>query len=352
MRVLHVRNVNDALPNALRLLEQIGERRESRNGPVLCGGSVTTVYSKPVERVLFNADRDANPFFHLYESLWMLCGRNDVAPLCRYVKRSAEYSDNGIELHGAYGYRWRNHFNVDQLEIIATRLREDPDDRRSVLQMWNSSNDLFTNDEAKLVRPKIGKDFPCNTTATFQRGVHGELNLTVFCRSNDVVWGAYGANAVQFSMLLEYMARWIGCPVGAYTQISVNWHGYLNTLEQVKNVRPDHMGWVDDPYKAGWVHPLYMEKDGNFEDLNFYIEKIVADADNGFTTGAKPDIKFYPWAFHVWLVLRSHHIYKLSKSADEAIASLTEGDETVDWVAAARQWFERRKLKAERTDKA
>ena len=52
----------------------------------------------PCERVLLYPERNANPFFHLYESLWMLAGRNDVAGPARYAKNMNNYSDNGVTL--------------------------------------------------------------------------------------------------------------------------------------------------------------------------------------------------------------------------------------------------------------
>src|SRR6185312_3077911 len=67
MKVLEVRNVHEALPRALRLLRQEAVYRESRNGPVyVTPYPVTTVYNRPSERVMLWPQRDANPFFHLY----------------------------------------------------------------------------------------------------------------------------------------------------------------------------------------------------------------------------------------------------------------------------------------------
>src|SRR3989304_1089903 len=119
MQVLRVRNVHEALPLGIAMLEEFGSRGESRNGSVLVMDEpVTTVYERPRERVIFWNERDANPFFHFYEGLWMLGGRNDVKSLTRFVKRMESYSDDGKTFHGAYGYRWRNHFHFDQLAII------------------------------------------------------------------------------------------------------------------------------------------------------------------------------------------------------------------------------------------
>ncbi|MHC4157178.1 MAG: thymidylate synthase [Planctomycetota bacterium] len=130
----------------------------------------------------------------------MLAGRNDVEWLAYFNANIANYSDDGEKFHGAYGYRWRKHFEGDQLMDIARALKANHDCRRQVLQIWDACDDLG----------RCSKDLPCNLTVHFQIGgtrIRPVLNMTVFNRSNDVVWGAYGANAVHFSMLQEYMAN-------------------------------------------------------------------------------------------------------------------------------------------------
>ena len=88
MKVINARNVNDALAAGLRYLWAEGIPETSRNGPVLVAPTpVTTVYSHPTERVLLSPTRDANPFFHLMESLWMLAGKNDIALPVQFNKR-------------------------------------------------------------------------------------------------------------------------------------------------------------------------------------------------------------------------------------------------------------------------
>lgn len=229
MRVINARNVHQALPLGMHLLSQIGERSPSRAGDVIVAPCpVATVYERPTERVMFHAWRDANPFFHLYESLWMLAGRHDVAPLANYVERMRTFSDDGESFNAAYGSRWRLHEGRDQLVEIAARLRRDPLDRRAVLQIWDASRDLWSERHD----PYTGRDAACNLVATFQTR-RGRLDMTVHCRSNDILWGCYGANAVHFSMLQEYVASSVGCPVGTYTQVSVNWHAYDAEWERV-----------------------------------------------------------------------------------------------------------------------
>lgn len=267
MYVLNVRNVHDALPKALKGLEEIGVKRDSRNGPVVkYPMPVTVVYEKPLERVIYWPERDANPFFHLMESLWMLAGRNDVAFPAHFVKSMRNYSDDGKIFHGAYGYRWRKYFAFDQLEVIVNGLKENPDDRRMVLTMWDPVIDLG----------KKGKDFPCNLQVLFSRGEEGELNMLVTNRSNDIVWGALGANAVHFSYLQEFIAAGIGCPVGKYYQMSNNFHAYEETLEKVKSLSREAYKHTN-PYEEqdGVSHFPLVNVDMNtwHQDLVMFMEE-------------------------------------------------------------------------------
>lgn len=243
MRVIEARNVHVALAQGIDHLLRTGESGGSRNGDVLVSPTpVCTVYHSPTERVLFGATRDANPFFHLMESLWMLAGRNDLAFPQQFNKRFGEYSDDGKTVHGAYGHRWRAHFGYDQLEVIALELRNNPTSRRCVLQMWDAmpatryvhegTLEMYGANDLNLAMSG-GKDVPCNTNIYF-RVNEGKLDMTVCCRSNDIIWGAYGANAVHMSVLMEYMAAYIGVPVGTYYQISNNYHAYTNVYDRAK----------------------------------------------------------------------------------------------------------------------
>ena len=312
------------------MLDEEGVRRDSRNGPVIMvPGGVTTVYSHPEERVVFWPQRDANPAFHLYEALWMLDGRSDVEGLARYVKQVRQYSDDGITFHGAYGNRWREWFGRDQLEEIASALRANPDDRRQVLQMWSANSDLG----------RDGKDVPCNLTATFQRNEDGLLDLTVFCRSNDIIWGCYGANAVHFSILLEYMASQIRCPVGTYTQVSVNWHAYVDKYEELRDIpRPNPL-----TYRNWVIHGLYQSQHVYAVPMSGVtrddIHGLLYEADDGNF----PRTWAHPWCEMAQHVLMAHHIFK-SRPAPEKYREAVDclGASRADFIVAATEWVQRR----------
>src|SRR5690242_7931923 len=153
MLVIDANNVNGAWHQAKLFLNRSGVLRQSRNGEVLeYPDPVTTKYRYPRERVLFDEKRDSNPFFSFFEGLWMLAGRNDVAWISQFNKRMMSYSDDGVTYHAAYGHRWRQHFDKDQLPEIIDLLKGNYDERRAVLQMWDPRTDLGRN----------GKDLPCN----------------------------------------------------------------------------------------------------------------------------------------------------------------------------------------------
>lgn len=339
MIVLNVRNVHEALPRAMKMLSENGIIRESRNGQVLrLKEPVATVYSEPTERVEFHPWRDSNPFFHFYESLWMLAGRRDVAPLIRYVPRMSEFSDDGEKFNAAYGHRWRHlDYKQDQLVVICNALRKNPDDRQQVLQIWDHRLDLGT----------TTKDHACNLTATLQI-VDNRLDMVVLCRSNDVIWGCYGANAVHFSVLLEYMARRIGCAVGTYTQVSVNWHAYMNVYEKMRDAALSFEPEAhDNPYVDGRfmdpttpVTPYPIAEPGtDFEKWDLNCRCFVSV--DGALTQSYDRMNYLPFFRNVaWPIVRAHDLHKAG-ATQEAISSMAECA-AADWRMACVAWLMRR----------
>jgi len=224
MKLIDARNVQQAFPQGMALLRETGKARGSRVGSVLeVPEAVCTTYRRPTERVLIYPERRANPFFHLMESLWMLAGRNDVHWLAQFNKKMADYSDDGATFHAAYGHRLRSAFGIDQLWDAIRILKNNRDDRRVVLQIWSADRD-FDRDM---------KDIPCNDLVMLKVR-NGELHMTIANRSNDAIWGCYGANAVHFSFFQEYLASMIGVGCGPYNQVSDSLHVYTDNPQWEK----------------------------------------------------------------------------------------------------------------------
>lgn len=335
MFVIRVRNVQQALVEGCHLMTTRGVERNTRNGKVLVlPEPLATRYENPLERVLIDKDRDANPFFHFMESLWMLHGDRDVAWPEQFNSKFGQYSDDGLVFNGAYGHRWRAHFGSDQLRSIINALRANPECRRQVLSMWDGSRDLGSE----------SKDIPCNLTATFQISpLTCALDMMVSNRSNDLIWGAYGANAVHFSYLQEYMAAAIGVSVGAYTQVSANTHIYavhwdlMRKLELKAPMPPED---YEDLYSNGNMSnfPLVNLPIGRWErelDTFMKLQHRAEYVDPFFQHVARPMFMAYVSFKEKGNPSRFHNARVLCRQ----ILAL-------DWQRACLEWLDRREATA------
>lgn len=350
MHVIRANNVNDAYFSGLNYLYERGQRQSSRAGDVIVSDQpVTTRYASPMCRVLFDKRRNANPIFHLWESLWMLRGRNDATFLDLFVHDfSRRFAEEDGNQHGAYGFRWKYHFDmegggddflVDQLRANITLLKMNSDDRRTVIQMWDPVADLGVK----------RKDVPCNLTAT-PRIVNGALDLTVFCRSNDAIWGAYGANAVHFSFLQEYLAAMIGVPMGAYYQVSNNFHAYEQTLAKLAPRDYIRAKWLqldathydtfdatiedhgDAVFHNRAYHPLVTNPPAFEQDLN----ELFVNLSRGLF-----DILYRnPFLHEVAVPMYEIAYGKRHKNPIQVRMALTKMPPNCDWTVATRQWLE------------
>ena len=260
---LTYRDVNEAYYELQYIKKNFAEREDTRNGPALvfqCPVLIT--HASPYRRVLFDPVRNANPFFHYMEAIWMLAGSNSVSFPERFAKNIAQYSDNAMTFHGAYGHRWMHHFGIDQIETVIHMLNKDSITRRAVIAMWDPRSDLEVD----------SKDLPCNTHIYFQVK-YGKLEMTVCNRSNDLVWGMLGANVVHMSILQEYIANALQLEVGDYHQFTNNLHVYE--------------AWVDKWNKEGkneWytLHPTF--QCWRFGPRNFDEEEAQRFVEEGIHT--------------------------------------------------------------------
>ena len=277
MKHFSVRNVNEALAQSFPYMTGEGIRDTSRNGDVIVApGPVITEYARPTERVLFSPLRNANPFFHLMEALWLLAGRRDIEFPTYFNQRFRDFSDDGKIDHGSYGYRWRRWFGMDQLELLLAELKKNPNTRRAVLSMWAPQGDLTP---IGYTGGLTSKDVPCNTHVYFSIR-DAKLDMTVCCRSNDLLWGALGANVVHFSILQEYMAHGLQIPVGRYYQFSNNYHFYTSVVSVEAGLEMSEDARKTDLYSQGLVIscPLISTTIREWQsDLNLFMDDPTGD---------------------------------------------------------------------------
>jgi thymidylate synthase len=316
--------VNELYFNGFGFLLAHGELEPSARGDVLTIDEPVIIQdSMPWQRVLLDVRRRANHAFHIHEAIWMLAGLNDARTLDRYVHDfSSRFAEPDGHMHGAYGFRWRKHFELegggyepDQLKTIVAMLKKDKTTRRAVLQMWDPIADLGAD----------VKDRPCNTQI-FWRVTDDQLHMTVINRSNDAVWGAHGANAVHMSILHEVIADLVGLDMGMMYTFSNNYHVYTNVLEKYA---PDD--YLEEPPA---VYPDYLPiraDDSFFHDCEAYM------AGNYHLVGNY-------WLQNVpYFIQQAHKAYQ---AGDRTTALyLASTIKAPDWREGMMRWIETGKLK-------
>lgn len=187
--------------------------------------------TSPRNRWVFSRTPALNPAAVLSEVIWILRGRNDSRFVNFWNNKLKEYAGDGETYHGAYGHRLRHGFGVDQLEAAAVALEQNPDSRQVCLTIWDPRKDL-PDEQGKPRAP----DIPCNVVSLLK--VREErLEWTQIMRSNDF-WLGLPFNIVQFTMLQEILAGWIGIEVGRYHHLSDSLHLYPEHESPMSSVSP------------------------------------------------------------------------------------------------------------------
>lgn len=315
-----VRNVNHGYFRTLGILKSRGKRVDSRNGPAISlpGVFVVTV-TNPWERVLFDWVRDANPVFHLLEACWMLAGRRDTAFVSQFNSNMVNYSDDKEVFNAAYGHRWAEHFGYDQLDRAIDMLRKDPLSRRVVIDMWDGRSDLGSS----------SLDIPCNLMIC-PRIIGPSLHMTVFNRSNDAVWGLWGANAVHLTVLQEWLAASLGVGIGHWTQVSNDLHIYERHWDLMDNMNPL------DPYNFdSTLKPQPLICAGNTDYAEVFRKECV-DLCNGKLEG-------FESPFLEDTVEPMYAAWREWKAGNKDEASyIASCVESADWRRATMAWFKRK----------
>lgn len=317
---IEVRNVNDGYYRTLGMLKQHGKKKSSRNGAVIAlPGLFVAEIRNPLERVLFDANRDANPTFHLLEACWMLAGNRDVAFVSQFNSNMVNYSDDKEIFNAAYGHRWRHHFGYDQIQRAVDMLRANRDDRRVVITMWDPEEDLGS----------TSLDIPCNQQIIC-RVEDDKLHFHITNRSNDAVFGLWGANAVHMSFLQEWMARAIGVGIGSWFHTSLNLHIYERHWHLLDAPRNYHAHW--EPWPG---HRMIAVTSQEADDLR----QDCLDLCNGKLEGFRT--KFMEET--VEPIYAAWREYKAGNK-DDAIY-IARCIEAADWRKACVEWYKRRGCK-------
>lgn len=308
---------------SLQQVLQSGERVVTRGMVTKEILHYTTVINAPRHHVHIVPGRRWNPWLALSEALWILAGRDDIAPLLPYNKNIASFSDDGIRNYGAYGARIG-----DQIQQVFDRLERDPNDRRCVISIWNPADLTATT-----------KDPPCNDMLLFKQR-EGKLNMTVVNRSNDLHWGLYGVNIPTFGILLDYMAAYLGVSMGHQIHYSDSLHVYTggNGMKKNYDITKNMMARFFEPQLDIPEHENAFIDHVELPKLRRACNAVLDNTD--VQPHYEGDIKFLRFADEFLTA------YRIGPDALAKLAFLASGQNYRDWLLAGTTWFNEGKQEA------
>lgn len=214
-------SLDDLLHEVLERITSEGARITSTGGANTEIWGASLVLTNPLARVSRSETR-GKLFSPLGELCWYLSGSADHSAIEYYVMPYPNRLPDG-QVFGAYGPRLREKAGGDQIEQIIAMLRRKPDSRRAVIQIFDSADNLHTDQS---LQP------PCTCTLQFLVR-DGALQLIAYMRSNDVMRGMTH-DVFCFTMLQELVARSLDRPLGTYTHMVGSLHVYDRDAEEAQ----------------------------------------------------------------------------------------------------------------------
>lgn len=233
---IKVQNNNHLFTKAVWAIRTQGEDSASGNSQVNNDATrfidevFSATVSNPRDRWLSVPGRNSSALAAIGETFWVLAGRNDVEFMQRLLPKNAgKFSDDGVTWRAAYGPRIYAH---GQLDSVIDRLRKNPNTRQAYLTLYDPALDSDQGLEKFHPEGKaVTKDMVCNFALAFNIK-DNKLNMTVFNRSQDVLWGMSTINFIEFSIVQEIVANILHVGLGEYRLVSNNLHFYYNQHSQ------------------------------------------------------------------------------------------------------------------------
>lgn len=164
--------------------------------------------------------RKFNKAYAEAEWQWYLSGNRDASDIAKRAPLWEKMMVPGTtEVNSNYGYFWQSN---DQLLRVIEELRHNPNSRRAMIVHY---------DVNEIDRYKF--DTPCNVVLNFYI-TDNRLNLTIFARSIDLVYGFCNDQYI-FSKLQLSLANELALPIGNMHWFITNLHIYKKHYNLNKN---------------------------------------------------------------------------------------------------------------------
>lgn len=179
------------------------------------------------------------------EVAWFMSGEQDVTWLrahCPIWDKFVE--DDGTTIEAAYGYRWKEHFERDQIQLAIKALKANPTDRRIFISAWDPSYDgLGAPDQ---------KNVPCPIGFTLSL-VDGHLNSAMLIRSSDIFVGL-PYDVMGHAFLMDAIAESLGsvCQGLGWMHVTLA-HPHVYDSHYAMAQESLKKTWVEKPKMPGWT---------------------------------------------------------------------------------------------------
>lgn len=164
------------------------------------------------------------PHIAAAETVWQFTGEQSPSLMDKHAPKLWNNFKNEVGIvENAYGYRWRNHFNRDQLELLIEQLRNDPSSRQMFVSTWDPAIDGLGN---------RALNTPCPVGFHIS-DIDSVIHMSVFMRSSDVFVGL-PYDVMVYALTLDAIAASVGRMPGTLSFMLANAHLYDVNLEHAK----------------------------------------------------------------------------------------------------------------------
>ena len=234
-----------------------------------------------------NTARGSQKKYIAAEFLWYYMGRNDVAFISKWAKFWESIQNEDGTANSAYGnliFAQKNESGVTQYQWALSSLANDPNTRQAVMHV-NKPLHKYPNN----------KDFVCTMYANLHIR-ENRLNMSVYMRSNDAIWGTPTDVAFFCSLQMQIYSHlkefYPDLKLGKYTHVSNSYHIYDRHYELANKM-------LANPFEAEVISPIST-------DLLEITGEPTSDLRELFSTIVKPtdDIlifqedDMYRWIYH------------------------------------------------------
>lgn len=237
---------------------------------MLAGGASFKV---ALDRLPVAGNRRYWPRVAAAETAWQFMGTQDPAFIMEQAPKIwGKFVEDG-RLRTAYGYRWRKHFDRDQLALAMHELVEHPTNRQLYISAWDPATDgLGASDQPK--------NIPCPVGFSLTR-VEDELHCSMFLRSSDVFVGL-PYDVMCYALTVGAIAASTGLTPGTLHVTLAHAHIYEPHFEAVEAcIHGPHCDWTHgvEPVLPDWTVDMIVKAPGLYVGKVAQLAKQVDNSD-------------------------------------------------------------------------